>query len=282
MRSAKWCAALLVLMLVVAGCGGETEKPGEGNGDKAKPKDEAAQPKKMERMTLDLGQGVTMELVLIPAGEFMMGSLSTETDHQSDEAPFHKVTLTRPFYIGVTEVTQRQFEAVTGKNPSANKGENHPVDSLSWWEAEKFLEKLSEKTGKTCRFPTEAEWEYACRAGTTTRWSFGDDEKELAYYAWYEGNSADKHHPVGEKKPNPWGLYDMHGNICELVYDRYTPKYDEGPAVDPTGSDVKVAIHVRRGGAFNHEARDLRSARRVAIGSGIVLNTIGLRVVVEK
>ena len=267
MRVMRWSCLALIVMLAAAVV--LAEKPD-------------TDVKKLPRITLELGQGVKMDCVLLPAGKFMMGSLTTESGHKKNEGPYHEVTLTKPFYMGVTEVTQRQFEVIMGKNRSHRKGEKHPVEFHSWNRAVKFCEQLSAKTGKKVRLPTEAEWEYACRAGTTTPWSFGDNEKQMGYYAWYKGNASGGHHPVGQKKPNAWGLYDMHGNVWELVHDRHSSKYNPNDAVDPTGSSVRVAIRVMRGGSYNYSGNNLRSARRLAIGSTITLFETGFRVVVEK
>ncbi len=160
-----------------------------------------------------------MKLRLIPAGEFTMGSPGTESDRRADETQ-HRVTLTKPFYLGVTEVTQEQYQKVMGSNPSGFKGPQNPVEQVSWNDAVAFCRKLSElpsekSGGYVYRLPTEAEWEYACRAGTTTTYSFGDSESELGAYAWYIDNSGRTTHPVGGKRPNACGLYGMHGNVFE-------------------------------------------------------------------
>lgn len=278
MRSARWSVPLWVLLLVVVGCGKGGDNPA-AEPAKANP---AAAPAKLEHLTLDLGQDVKMEFVLIPAGDFMMGSLSTESGHRRDEGPSHKVTLTKPFYMGVYEVTQRQYEVITGTNSSHSKGENHPVEWVSWRNAVRFCDQVSDKSGRKVRLPTEAEWEHACRVGTTTPWSFGDNGREVGYYAWYKGNASNGHHPVGEKKPNRWGLYDMHGNVWELVYDRISSKYSPDDAVDPTGNPVAITIHVMRGGSYKCGPDALRSARRLAIDWNIKLFDSGFRVVVEK
>ncbi len=186
-------------------------------------------------LTLDLGKGVTMKLVRIRPGKFMMGSPNSEQGRNGNEGPQHEVTISKPFYMAVTEVTQAQYEAVMGTNPSANKGPTNPVERVSWDDAVLFCRKLSGKTGKAFRLPTEAEWEYACRAGTKTRFSFGDSEGALGDYAWHKGNSSGASHPVGRKKPNAWGLYDMHGNVWEWCADWYG-SYPTGTSTDPQGA----------------------------------------------
>jgi formylglycine-generating enzyme required for sulfatase activity len=180
-----------------------------------------------------------MNLVHIRPGKFMIG----------EEQERHEVALSKPFYMGVTEVTQAQYEAVMGTNPSYFKGATNPVEMVSWNGATEFCKKLSEKTRQTVRLPTEAEWEYACRAGTQTAFSFGDAPSALGDYAWWDGNSGKTTHPVGQKKPNSWGLYDMHGNVWELCADWYG-EYPEDPVTDPSGPATGDR-RVLRGGAWD-------------------------------
>ena len=194
-------------------------------------------------VTLDLGKGVAMRLILIRPGKFIMGSPDSEQGRAADEGPPHEVTISKPFYLGLTEVTQAQYEAVMGTIPSASKGPPRPAEGITWHEASDFCRKLSEKTGKTVRLPTEAEWEYACRAGTKTRFSLGDSDGPLGDYA-----SVDKTQPVGQKKPNAWGLYDMHGNVWEWCADRYGP-YSSEAATDPQGG--ADSARVLRGGMWS-------------------------------
>jgi formylglycine-generating enzyme required for sulfatase activity len=212
-------------------------------------------------LTLDLGGGVKMETVLIPAGIFTMGSGKGPFE---GERPAHKVTISRPFYMGKYPVTQEQWQAITGTDPSRVKGAKRPVDGVSWEDAQEFCRAVSAKAGKTVRLPTEAEWEFACRAGSMTDYCFGDSEAALAEYAWYEGNSSGVTHAVGEKKPNAWGLYDMHGNVWEWCQDWYDPRYyANSPRVDPQGpARSSLGAHVLRGGAWHVEASYCRSASR--------------------
>lgn len=196
--------------------------------------------------TLDLGHGVRMDMVYIKPGSFVMGGTSTKDGRfQCVEVPKHKVTLTKGYYLGKYEVTQAQFKAVTGWTPSrSTKGPNYPVDDVSAPDARSFCKILSKKTGDDVRLPTEAEWEYAARAGASTRWFFGSDPSQLGAYAWYKGNSGGKTHPVGQKKPNPWGLYDMYGNVCERVSDTYARDYyAHSPKLNPTGPVQKSHSH---------------------------------------
>jgi formylglycine-generating enzyme required for sulfatase activity len=200
-------------------------------------------------LTLDLGGGVRMELVLIRLGSFLMGDASGANDAK----PVHKVTITRPFYLGKYEVTQEQWQAVMGKTPSWFKGPQNPVDSVGWEDCKLFLERLNEKCGAqgaTFSLPTEAQWEYACRAGSTASFCYGDDEAKLAEYAWFHENAEEKTHPVGQKKPNAWGLYDVHGNLFEWCADWYgNDYYKSSPASDPAGP-ASGAMHLDRGGCW--------------------------------
>jgi formylglycine-generating enzyme required for sulfatase activity len=226
---------------------------------------------------------IDMKLVLIPAGEFLMGSPDSDQDADDDEKPQHRVRITRPFYLGACPVTQAQYQAVMGENPSHFKDQpESPVENLSWYDAVRFCNRLSEREdlrafytiegervtvpdwgGAGHRLPTEAEWEYACRAGTTTRYSFGDDPAALGDYAWCSGNSANTTHPVRQKHPNPWGLYDMHGNVCEWCRDVWdTNYYKDSPVEDPLGPS-QATNRVIRGGSWYDDPRNLRSASRL-------------------
>ena len=197
-----------------------------------------------------------MEFVLIPAGEFEMGSPSREKRRKLWESPVHRVTIKKPFYLGIYPVTQEQWNKVMGSNPSYFKGEKHPVETISWEDAQVFLRKLNaiENTGEKCsgyRLPTEAEWEHAARAGSTGSYFFGDDESKLKEYAWFLGNSGLETHPVGLKKPNPWGLYDIYGNVGEWVQDEYHISYkgapSDGRAWENPFPNVSVPVRIRRG-----------------------------------
>jgi formylglycine-generating enzyme required for sulfatase activity len=205
---------------------------------------------------------IGMEFKLIPAGTFIMGE-AAPAGHE-DETP-HEVTLTKPFKMGVHEVTQDQYEQVMGVNPSHFKGAANPVEMVSWDDAVEFCRRLSElpaekAAGNVYRLPTEAEWEYACRAGTTTKFSFGDDESEFGEYAWHDGNADDKTHPVGGKLPNAWGLYDMHGNVWEWCQDWYGD-YPSGAVTDPAGA-TSGSDRMGRGGSWSFTAGVCLSAYR--------------------
>ena len=211
---------------------------------------------------------IGMVLVPIPAGEVMMGSPESEADRQDNETQ-HRVTLTKSCHLSVTEVTQGQWKAVMGTTPWKGKrfvkeGDDLPATYVSWNDAVEFCSKLSEKEGVEYRLPTEAEWEYACRAGTTTMYSFGDDAADAGEYGWYHKNAfkvgETYAHIVGQKKPNSWGLYDMHGNVDEWCQDWYG-EYPSGDVTDPMGP-TQGKGRVLRGGSFVVNASSLRSANR--------------------
>ncbi|MDR0882064.1 MAG: SUMF1/EgtB/PvdO family nonheme iron enzyme [Candidatus Adiutrix sp.] len=219
-----------------------------------------------------------VEFQLIPAGTFIMGA---HEDGQAAvavdwEKPAHQVTLSRPFYLGRYEVTQAQWVAVMGSNPSAFEGPAHPVDSVSWNDAQEFIRRLNRLEGTDkYRLPTEAEWEYAARAGTTTRYSFGDHLEDLGDYAWYDENAQGTSHPAGQKRPNPWGLYDMAGNVWEWVEDVYAP-YGPEAVTDPVragGGDKRVD----RGGGWISFPRSCRSSHRYGGAPEPRLNFLGFR-----
>jgi formylglycine-generating enzyme required for sulfatase activity len=191
------------------------------------------------------------------------------------------VEISQPFYLGKYAVTQAQWEAVMGNNPSRFKGDpNQPVEHVSWDEVQGFIDNLNAKEGKTTyRLPTEAEWEYACRAGTTTVYSFGDSPVLLSEYAWYSDNAKGMTRPVGQLQPNDWGLYDMHGNVWEWVQDWYSRDYYlQSPSHNPTGPDQGRG-RVLRGGSWFNIGRSVRSAQRTAYAPGYsnFIGSIGFR-----
>lgn len=196
---------------------------------------------------------IGMEFVLIPAGTFTMGS--------EDEPPVHQVTISKPFYLGRYAVTQAQWIAIMRNNPSQFRGEDHPVENVSWEDVQEFIRWLNARDGgKRYRLPTEAEWEYAARAGSTTTYCFGDDEGQLGAYAWYASHPGSTTHPVGQLRPNAWGLYDMHGNVHEWVQD-WCGEYPAEAVTDPQGPSVG-SYRVMRGGGWTTLARHCRSAYR--------------------
>jgi formylglycine-generating enzyme required for sulfatase activity len=227
---------------------------------------------------VDLGGGVKLELVLVPAGRFKMGSPVTEKDRADDEKQ-HWVMITRPFYLGKHEVTQELWEKVMGANPSYFKGAKNPVETVSWDDCQEFLKKANSLGKGQCRLPTEAEWEWACRAGTRTRFCSGDADDALADYAWLDANSSNTTHPVGEKKPNAWGLHDLHGNAWEWCADWYG-EYPGGrmPAQDP-GGPATGSGRVLRGGSWFNYPRSCRSADRGRGDPAVRNENLGLRVV---
>jgi formylglycine-generating enzyme required for sulfatase activity len=296
--------ALLTTFMATVGCGQEPSLP--------------------KTVDLDLGGGVTMTLMLIPAGSFEMGSDKGD----DDERPVHVVTITKPFYLGKYEVTQAQWQAVMGSNPSRFKhlsarptgatetkrltvsitGDKLPVDSVSWVDCQEFLKKLQTKAHLVVRgspdpapvppalkfsLPTEAQWEYACRAGSKTECSFGDDTSRLDYYGWYSANSDNTTHDVGAKKPNAWGLYDMYGNVEEWCADWYAWRYPTGTQSDSSGPrrGEEVALlavevdqlragegRVLRGGSWGCNNFSLRSARRLRDFPDVRVSDDGFRV----
>jgi formylglycine-generating enzyme required for sulfatase activity len=231
-----------------------------------------------------------IKFVFIPAGEFNMGSQIREKRRKLWESPVHRVTIEKPFYIGKYQVTQEQWQRVMGNSPSYFKGGKRPVENVSWIEVQAFFHKLNafEKIGKnpcTYRLPTEAEWEYVARAGTTSSYFFGDDESKLTEYAWFLENSGLETHDLGLKKPNPWGLYDIYGNVGEWVQDEFHIDYKgapvDGRAWENLFSSMSVPVRVRRGGGWNGNAGNCRSAERLFAAQDKKLNSLGFRVVRE-
>jgi len=212
-------------------------------------------------LDLKLDESCSLVLLRVPAGSFVMGDAVA----REDARPVHNIELSRPFYLGKYEITQQQWLTVMGYNPSRFVDPTAPVDSAGWDDVKDFVVRLNAKfASRRIRFflPTEAQWEYACRAGTTTKFSFGDDEDQLANYAWYYANSEQRTHPVGQKLPNAWGFYDMHGNVLEWCADWYSETYYvNSPGRDPTGP-AEGTSHVDRGGCWEYLARGCRSGFR--------------------
>ncbi len=262
----------------------------------------AAQAQTANRVSNPFG----MTFVRIPAGNFTMGSPDGEPGRYGNEGPQHGVTISQAFELQTTEVTQGQWEAVMGTNPSRfkNAGKDAPVEQVSWEDCQEFVRKLNERDpGKGYRLPTEAEWEYACRAGTSTALYSGpltirgaNNGPELDAVAWYGGNSGVSYeggldssgwpekqynhtkagtHPVGQKKPNSWGLYDMLGNVWEWCSDWYD-EYPSGSVTDPRGPS-SGSLRVDRGGGWGDGARYCRAADRGGIGTGYRGCELGFR-----
>jgi len=219
---------------------------------------------------ITITNSIGTEFVLVYPGAFLMGSPESELDRWKDEGPQHPVLVDRPFLIGRYPVTQAEWEAVMGNNPSSFLGERRPVERVSWTEAQQFVVKLNERQdGLVYRLPTEAEWEYCCRAGTTTRWSCGDDLSRLSDYAVFDAFETAS---VGSKRPNPWGLFDMHGNVWEWCQDSYGP-YD-------INVDASLPYRVIRGGSWPYLSQYCRSAIRSRYTGGR-LSTLGFRLAAE-
>ena len=235
---------------------------------------------------------VGMEMVRIRAGSFEMGPPSSELNRGKAERR-HRVRLKRDYLLSSTEVTQGQWQAVMGEKPSRFKGEDLPVESVSWIEAVEFCNKLSERerltpayriSGKRVdwdrsssgyRLPTESEWEYGCRAGSSTRFWSGDSDSGLGRAGWYSSNSGGRPHPVGGMAANPLGLFDVHGNVWEWCWDIYS-RYPSGSATDPSGPS-KGAYRVERGGSWSSRAQFCRSASRARSDPGLRYDNLGLR-----
>lgn len=224
-----------------------------------------------ETKTLALPDGATMEMVWCPPGSFTMGSPETEEGRtgsasRSHNERQHRVTLTKGFWMAKTEVTQKQWKSVMGKNPSKFKGDDLPVENVHWFDCRNFCDKSG------LQIPTEAEWEYACRAGTKGAYA---GTGRLDDMGWHSGNSGRRTHPVGEKAPNAWGLFDMHGNVSEWCWD-YVDAYPDTAVTDPTGPAVmdrgRIALRGLRGGNWERDAKDCRSADR---GGGLPRDRYG-------
>ena len=294
----KWLAVSVPIMagLGVVGCPQKPRGPVPKTGDKDVAL--ASAPILDKYLTLDLGGGVSMKLVKIPAGTFMMGSAeSPETVARKgggkvgwykNEHPQHKVTLTKPFYMGVYEVTQEQYKAVMGKNPSHFKGDKNPVGQVSWNDAIAFCKAMSRKTGKTARLPTEAEWEYACRAGTTSPFNTGqtistDQANYDGNYTYGNGKKGVyriRTITVGSFKPNAFGLYDMHGNVWEWCSDWYEDSYADANVCDPKGP-ASGTDRVLRSGSWSRNPWRGRSAYRDRHPPDDRYSGFGFRVVVS-
>jgi formylglycine-generating enzyme required for sulfatase activity len=267
--------AAVAICLIVASGGCRRSEP--------KPPDQASQlaaSQPARELTLDLGNDVTMKLVLIPAGKFMMGSPNGQKGRDDNEGPQHQVTITKPFYMGIYAVTQEQYQQVVGANPSHFKGPQNPVDMVSHNDAVEFCKRLTQKTGAVVRLPTEAQWEYACRAGTAGRFFFGDDKDEvrLTDYAWNGDHGDSKTHPVGQKKPNDWGLYDIYGNVWQWCSDWYADSYVDAKDTDPVGPG-SGRLRVSRGGGWAW-SEIVSSSFRVGDDPGSVGTMFGFRVIV--
>jgi len=292
MKAVSIIAMFSLCVLALCSCKSSKTNDSSKTDDSGKSKP----PEARTDLTLDLGNNVTMKLALIPAGKFLMGSPEGEVGRKKDEGPQREVTISKPFYMGIYEITQEQWKAVMGtepwkgREPYTKEGRTNAVSFISWNDASEFCRKLSQKTGKTVRLPTEAEWEYACRAGSKTRFYYGDDPDyaKLGDYAWCHKNAygigENYAHAVGQKKPNDWGLYDMHGNDWEWCADWYADSYAGAGNTDPTGP-ASGTSRVLRGGSFSSGAhyrrgRVCRCALRSFYAPEYKWSYYGFRVVV--
>jgi formylglycine-generating enzyme required for sulfatase activity len=286
----KKSLAILLLLLIAVGCDDSTES--EQPTEQPQPEQPQPDPVPADLPVIELPSitnTLDMTFKEIPAGTFMMGSPEGEPGRRDNETQ-HPVTITKPFYMQTTEVTQGQWQAVMGTEPWKGKqyvkeGPDYAATYVSWDDAVSYCKKLSAKEGKRYRLPTEAEWEYACRAGTKTAWSFGDNEAVLGDYAWYRENAWDideKYaHQVELKKPNAFGLYDMRGNVYEWCHDYYEEDYyKQSPAQDPTGPS-RGSSRVQRGDWWAGYTRFSRSAFRIGLGAAGRDYGVGFRLVRE-
>ena len=237
-------------------------------------------------LTIKLPGRATMQFVWIQPGTFKMGSPESAPGHRSNEVPQHEVTISRGFWLGKYEITQLQWFALMGTTPWSGasyvrSNADNPAVYISWDDVQKLIRCLNTNVGSSVyRLPTEAEWEYACRAGTATEWSFGDAAGELGHYAWHRDNTWNVGlryaQSVGTKRPNPWGLFDMHGNVSEWVQDRWLRSYPSEDLVDPQGALLGHS-RANRGGSFYYDAMYARSARRDYSPADFRHRTIGAR-----
>jgi formylglycine-generating enzyme required for sulfatase activity len=289
MATTRWVPWLLVAAASVGGAaarGGDVPGwPFDGAEAKRRQQEAARAAGVPVERTVQLGPGVSIGFVLVPAGRFAMGSPAGEAGRESGKcAPEnqHEVILSRPFYLARTETTQAQYEAVLGENPSKAPGPDLPAEKVAWDRAGAFCVRVGELAKSQGRLPTEAEWEWACRAGSGGAHCLGNDPALLDRIAWHTRNSGNRTHPVGRKEPNAWGLHDMHGNVMEWVHDAWLrpEPYPEGPLTDPTGN-LKGGHRIRRGAFYGQGPEQMRSAHRhYGVGSHTDGN-MGFRALLE-
>ena len=231
-------------------------------------------------MTETITNSIGMELVLIPAGSFRMGGDKKLEQAEDHETPRHIVKISNTFYMGKYEVTQSQWSEIMNNNPSEFKDDIRPVERVSWNDVQEFIQKLNNKEETIkYRLPTEAEWEYAARADTESTYCFSGDIQILSQYAWYRKNSAGKTHPIGQLKPNAWGLYDVHGNVHEWCQDWFDRNYySQSPSNSPLGPSSGLA-KVSRGGDWGSEDWYCRCASRSLSSPNRRSNRLGFRLV---
>ena len=231
-------------------------------------------------ISISVKDGVSIDMVKVEAGTFMMGATSEMKDPYSDEKPVHQVTLTNDYYMGKYEVTQALWQAVMGSNPSNFKGDNLPVETVNWNDCQEFISKLNSLTGRKFRLPTEAEWEYAARGGKKSRGYQYSGSRKISDVAWYEGNSRSKTHPVGRKQANELGIYDMSGNVWEWCSDWYG-SYSSSSQTNPTGAD-SGAGRVCRGGGWCDDAVCCRLSYRYGHTPDSRRTYLGLRLALSE
>ena len=230
-------------------------------------------------ISIPVKNGITIDMVKVEAGTFMMGATSEMLNPDDDEKPVHQVTLTHDYYMGKYEVTQALWKTVMGSNPSKFKGDNLPVENVSWNDSQEFISKLNSMTGRKFRLPTEAEWEYAARGGKKSRGYLYSGSSNISDVAWYDGNRSSKTHPVGMKQANELGIYDMSGNVYEWCQDRFG-SYVSSPQTNPIGGN-SGSLRVRRGGSWHHDAWICRSSDRYG-SAEYRLSYLGLRLVLSE
>ena len=231
-------------------------------------------------ISIPVKDGISIEMVKVEAGTFMMGATSEMKDPYDEEKPVHQVTLTNDYYMGKYEVPQALWEAVMGSNPSKYKGDNLPVEKVSWNDCQEFISKLNSLTGRKFRLPTEAEWEYAARGGKKSRGYQYSGSNSISDVAWYDGNSGSKPHPVGTKQANELGIYDMSGNVYEWCSDWYG-SYSSSSQTNPTGAD-SGSSRVYRGGSWGFNARGCRLSYRFYNLPDLRYYILGLRLALSE
>lgn len=234
-------------------------------------------------MEKEYTNSIGMKFVLVPAGSFIMGENPPYAGGKDDEKPAHEVIISKPYYMGIHEVTQGQWKQVMGDNPSRHQGLENPVDSVSWNDAMEFIRRLNAREKHSrYRLPTEAEWEYAARAGTKTPYFFGDDPALLPVHAWITENAGVVTHPVGQKKPNAWGIYDTSGNVREWTQDWYDDDYyRKSPVRDPKGPATGYG-KAYRGGSKDGSVFPTRSSYRWRETPDTKEQNLGFRIIMER
>ena len=283
LASLYWVACILLF----GGCWNkEPKEPGKDPDQK--------NPQKVEQDILPEGKPYTvpelnLKMIWVPAGKFMMGSPKSEPGHQTEEENLHQVIISRGFWVGQFEITQSQYEMMMGENPSIIVDPRMPVQKVSWENAMEFCKELTSREMQEDRLPehwifnlpTEAQWEYACRADISGPFHFGYETDELADYAWFHENSSGSPKPGGLKKPNSWGIHDMHGNLGEWCFDWYGKVYPPDGSVDPI-TEKASRFKVFRGGTYTDLAERCRAAYRNRIEPSVSNPWIGFRVVLMR